>query len=200
MITLDGISENIIVEVIIIIVSFLISKFFPTLMGKKEVINKEHNFDILKLAIFLTSISILNLILNLSFWDNQQLTILFTLLSMVFGGATVYIYNNQCPACKKFIRAKRKIDEKEIRKYTKEIPYQPLRIIKYSNGRIKKREPWRNKKTRTEKWEIKQEFYKCNFCEHEWDSGQIDKPTFIEKEAHKVINTDEKDPEEQDFY
>ncbi len=200
MITLDGIYENIIVEVLIIGGSFLISKFFPTLMGKKEPINKEHNFDILKLAIFLTSIAILNLILNLSFWNNQQLTILFTLLSMGFGIATVYIYNNQCPACKKFIGAKKIVDSKIIREFKKEIPYQPMKVWKFSNGRIKRKEPFGKKKIRTEKWQTKQEFYECNHCKTQWDSGQMNVPLVIEKESHIVINTNERDPDEPSLY
>jgi hypothetical protein len=200
MISLDNIFENIIAEVIVLGLSALLSIFLPNLFKKEECIPKEKKFDMLKVLIFLTSISVLNLILNLSFWENQKLTILFTLLSIGFGISSTYVYSNQCPLCKKFIGAKNKIDEKKIKEYTKEIPYQPLRVIKYSNGRVKKREPWGHKKTRTEKWETKQEFYRCNFCKHEWDSGQIDKPIFIEKEAHKIINTNERDPEEQDFY
>ena len=200
MISLDSIFENIIAEIIVLGLSFIISIFLPNLFKKDENVSKENNFDMLKLLIFLTSISILNLILNLSFWNNQNLTILFTLLSIGFGVSSGYIYNAQCPSCKKFIRAKRKINEKTIKEYTKNIPYQPLKVVKYSNGKVKKKEPWGSKKMRTEKWETKQEFYKCNFCNHEWDSGHIDKPTFVEKEAHKIINTNERDPEEQDFY
>lgn len=198
MISLDSIYENIIAEIIVFILSYVLVNFLPGIFKKNE--HKVKNFDFLKLSIFLTSIFILNLILNISFWDNQNFTILFTLLSMVFGISSWYIYNAQCPACKKFIGAKNKIDEKKIKEYTKEIPYQPLRIIKYSNGRVKKREPWGNKKTRIEKWETKQEFYRCNFCRHEWDSGQIDNPVFREKEAHKIINTNKRDPEDPSVY
>ncbi len=124
MISLDNILENIIAEIIVLGLSFIFSIFLPSLFKKGENISKEKNFDILKLTIFLTSISVLNLILNLSFWNNQNLTILFTLLSIGFGVLSSFIYNAQCPACKKFIRAKRKIDERKIREYTKKIQFQ----------------------------------------------------------------------------
>lgn len=200
MISLDSIYENIIAEIIVLGLSLLLSNILPILFKKEEKITKGREFDILKLAIFLTSISILNLILTMSFWNNQELTILFTLLSIGFGISSVYIYNNQCPACKKFIRAKKKIDENIIKEFSKEIPYQPMKVWKYSNGRIKKKEQFGNKKTRAEKWQTKQEFYECNYCKYQWDSGQVDTPIFIEKESHNIINTNERDPNEQDFY
>lgn len=196
MVSLDSIFENILAEVVVLGVSFLFSKFLPTLFKKEKGITKDKGFDMLKLAIFLTSISVMNLILNMSFWNNQELTVLFTLLSLGFGISSVYIYNNQCPSCKKFIGAKNKIDEDIIKEFTKEIPYQPMKIWKYSNGRIKKRKPFGKRRRRIEKWQTKQEFYNCNHCKHKWDSGHMDVPIFIEKEAHQIINTTERDPEE----
>lgn len=196
MVSFNGIFENIIAELIVVAFSFLISKFFPYLISKKEKVSVSKNFDFLKLAVFLTTISILNLILNLSFWDNNNLTILLTLLSIGFGFSTYYIYENQCPACKKFIRAKKKIDEKIIKEYEKRIPYQPLKIYKYSNGKIWKKEPFGERKNRIEKWQTKQKFYECNYCKHQWDSGQVEEPSFIEKESHKVENTGKRDPSE----
>ena len=199
MITLDSIFENIIAELVVSAFSLLVSIFIPKLLRKEAEDKNAFKVDPLSIAIFLSLISIINLIFNLSFWNNQNLTILFTLSSVLFGYFTYYVYENQCPSCKRFIKAKKKIDEKTLKEYTKEIPYQPQRIIKYSNGRIKKREPWGKKKIRIEKWERVQRFYECNFCQYKWDSGQIDIPIFIEKESHKVINTNEKDPEEPSF-
>ncbi len=200
MISLNNIYENIIAEVIIGVISWVLSKFLPFLFKKEESLTKHKTFDMLNISILLTSISVLNLILSISFWkDKQELTILFTLLSIAFGIASFYIYNNQCPACKKFIGVKKKIDEKTFKEFTKKIPYQPMKVWKYSNGQIKKKEPFGNKKVRIEKWQTKQEFYECSNCKHKWDSGQKDVPIFIEKEVHQVINTGERDPNEPSF-
>ena len=199
MITLDSIFENIIAELIVVILSLVIPKIY-SIYSKKENTLQVNSFDMLNAGIFLTSISILNLIINLSFWNNQKLTVLFTLLALGFGVSTGYIYNNQCPACKRFIRAKKKIDEKIIKEYTKEIQYQPMKIWKYSNGRIKKKEPSGSKKIRIEKWQTKQEFYECPHCKNKWDSCHVEVPLIIEKEVHTAINTREQDPEEPTIY
>lgn len=200
MINLDNIYENIIAEIIVLGLSSFISIFLPNLFKKENNILKENKFDMLKLLIFLTSISILNLILNISFWNNNQLTILFTFLSIGFGVSSFYVFNGQCPSCKRFIGVKKKIDEKIIKEFEKEIPYQPMKVWKYSNGQIKKREPFGNRKIRTEKWQTKQYFYECANCKYKWDSGQKDIPVFIEKEAHQIINTGERDPNEPTLY
>ncbi len=198
MVTLDDIIGNALAEVLIFGLSFVLSNIFPALFEKRKV--EWDKVDALKISIFLLLVSVVNLILNISFWNNQNLMILFTLLSVAFGISTVYIFENQCPYCKKFIDAKNKIGEEVEKEFTKKIPYQPMKIIKYSNGRVKKSYPFGKKKTRIEKWERKTEFYKCNYCEKEWDSGQKDHVIFVEKERHNIINTREKDPEEPSFY
>lgn len=200
MITLDNIFENVIAQIIVLGLSSLVGIFFPKLIRKEEKENDAFKVDPLSITIFLTLVFVINFVLNLSFWENQKLTIFFTLGGIVFGFGSYLIYENQCPSCKRFIKAKNKVGEDRIREYTKKIPYQPMKVIKYSNGRIKEKEPFGKKKIRTEKWESKKEFYKCNFCSHEWDSGQIEIPLFREKEEHKVIHTNEKDPEEPSFY
>ena len=200
MITLDSIAGNIIAEIIFSGLSYLISLFIPKLLRKQDKEKSAFKVDPLSIGIFLTLISVINLVLNISFWNNQKLTTLFALTSLLFGGLTYYIYDNQCPSCKRFIRAKNKIGEEVAKEFTKEIPYQPMKIIKYSNGRIKKSYPFGKRKVRTEKWERKTEFYKCNCCGYNWDSGQKDHPIFIEKERHDIVNTSERDPEEPTFY
>lgn len=196
MINLDSIIEKILVQIIVMTLSAIPTIILPNI--KKRRIS-EFEFDVLKTAIFFSLISILNLILNMSFWKNQDLNVLFTLLSLLFGGISYYIYQNRCPECKKFIGAKKQIDEKIIDEFEKKIPYQPLRVYKYSNGEIKHKEPFGKKKIRIEKWKTEQKFYECNHCKHKWDSGYIKTPIFIEKESHSVIKTREKDPNELEF-
>ena len=192
MISLDSIYENVIAEVAGIVISILISKFAPNLIKKEEIKNRK--FDALNVAILLASISIFNLILNISFWNIPQLTTLFTILSFVFVILVPYIYNNQCPSCKKFIGAKKRIDSKIINKFTREYKYQPMKIWLYSNGNIWKKEPVGKEKTRIENWITKQEFYECNHCRYNWDSGHID-INLDEKSRPKpeVVKTNEKD-------
>src|SRR3989339_724933 len=135
-----------------------------------------------------------------SIYENIIAEIVVFLLSLFLSKFLPTLYNNQCPACKRFIKAKKRIDEKIIKEFIKEIPYQPMKVWKYSNGKIKKKEPFGDKKTRTEKWQTKQEFYECNHSKHQWDSGHVDTPVFIENESHKVISTNEKDPDEPSIY
>ena len=117
MITLDSILENIIAEIIIIIVSLMVSVFLPKLIRKDKALVK---YDPLSIAIFIELISILNLILNLSFWNKSELNVFLILVSIVLGYLIYYIYDKQCPSCKKFIRAKKRIDAKTIIEFTRD--------------------------------------------------------------------------------
>lgn len=197
MLSLDSIYENLIAELIGIGVSSLIIKFSPNLLGKEKTISERNKFDALKLSLFLTSFSIFNLILNISFWNKPQLTTLLTLLSFALGFTSIYIYHNQCPVCKRFIGAKKRIDQQIIKEFKMEKKYQPMKIWLYSNGQIWKKEPIGSEKIRIENWITKQEFYECNYCKNRWDSGQIninlDKNT---KSPHTLIKTHRKDPNE----
>ncbi len=190
MISLDSIFENVIAELIIIISSFIISVFIPKLISK---VKSKEKIDPLSVALFLELISISNLILNLSFWNKANLTVFLTLTSMALGYLIYYIYNNQCPSCKKFIRAKSMTDDKLIKKFTREKAYQPMKEYRYSNGEFWKEEKDGKEKTRTEHYEIRHQFYKCNFCGFNWNSGQFEKCT-DEPIKPRIINTNKKDP------
>ncbi|KAB2947542.1 MAG: hypothetical protein MPEBLZ_03720 [Candidatus Methanoperedens nitroreducens] len=199
MITLDNILENIIAEIIVLILSFIAAIFLPKLIKKDKDEKPIVKYDPLSIAIFFELIIISNLILNLSFWKNSDLTVFLTLVLIVLGYLIIYIYNEQCPSCKKFIRAKKKIDDKIIRKFKRERKYQPMEITLYSNGNVWKKKPIGKEKTRTENWITKQEFYGCCYCGHKWDSGLLD-VNLDEKTRpeNKVIQTDKKDPNQ--FY
>lgn len=198
MITLDGIFENLIAELIVVVISFLSSRFMPPLIFGREEIETSVKYDPLKISIFLAVLSVFNLILNLSFWNNQNLMMLFTLLSLVFVALTVYIYNNQCPSCKKFINAKKRTDAKIIKKFKKSWKYQPRKIYRYTNGATWKEVPIGKEKSRDENWITRQEFYKCAFCKHEWDSGHFD-VNLDEKTRPRpeIINTDKHEPPQE---
>ena len=195
MITLDGILENIFAEIIVLVVSFIVSVFLPNLIRNDKDEKAIVNYDPLSIAIFFESILILNLILNLSFWKNSDITTFFTLVLMLLTFLIKYIYDKQCPSCKKFIRVKQKIDDITIKEFKRDWKYQPMKILLYSNGNVWKKKPVGKEKTRTENWITKQEFYKCSFCEHKWDSGHFD-VNLDEKTRpqHEKIRTDEKDP------
>lgn len=195
MITLDSILENIFAQIIVLVVSFIVSVFLPKLIKRDTNKTAIVKYDPLSIAIFFEFILIFNLILNLSFWKNSDLTAFFTLVLMLLTILIKYIYDKQCPSCKKFIRAKQRIDDKTIKKFTLGWKYQPMKIWLYSNGNVWKKKPIGKEKTRTENWITKQEFYKCSICEHKWDSGHfdinLDEKTRPQPEE---IQTDEKDP------
>ena len=201
MITLDSILENIIAEIVILVVSFLVYVFVPNLIRKDNAEKDKTKYDPLSIALFLELISISNLILNLSFWNKSELTVFLALVSIAFGYLIYYIYDNQCPSCKKFIRAKKKIDDKIIKEFTREWKYQPERTLLYSNGKVWKKEPVGKEKTRNENWITKQEFYECNYCGYKWDSGHfnvnLDEKTRQKSEV--IIQTDKKDPNEPSY-
>ena len=92
MITLDGILENIIAEIVILVVSFLAYVFVPNLIRKDNAEKVKTKYDPLSIAIFIESISISNLILNLSFWNKTELTIFLTLVFMALGCLIYYLY------------------------------------------------------------------------------------------------------------
>lgn len=195
MINLDNIYENIIAEIVVLGISFLISKFAPNLIHKEKVIKNESKFDIFNIIIFFTSVSIFNLILNLSFWNKSQLTVFLTLLSVALFYLSIYIYNNQCPSCKKFIRAKKRVNNIIIKEFTRPYKYQPIKIWLYSNGEIWKKKSVGEEKTRIENWVTKQEFYECNYCKYKWDSGHFD--INLDKKTRpkpEVIHTDKNPP------
>ena len=199
MISLDSIFENIVAEIFGIILSLLISYFGVDVLGKKKTTKK---FDTLKISIFFTLVFVFNLILNLSFWNNSQWTIFLTLGSL--GGFLLsgYIYSHQCPSCKKFIHAKKKIDDKVIKEFKRAYKYQPFKVFLYSNGNIWKKEPVGRELTRDENWITKQEFYECNHCNYRWDSGLFDMNLDEETRPNpklETINTNEKDPNEMNF-
>ena len=106
-----------------------------------------------------------------------------------------YIYDKQCPSCKKFIRVKQKINDITIKEFKRDWKYQPMKILLYSNGNVWKKKPIGKEKTRTEDWITKQEFYKCSVCEHKWNSGHFD-VNLDEKTRpqHEKIRTDKTDP------
>src|SRR3989304_283144 len=93
---------------------------------------------------------IIVLILYLSFWKNSDLTVFLALVLMLLGYLIIYIYNEQCPSCKKFFKAKKRIDNTIIEKFTRDWKYQPMKITLYSNGNVWKKEPVGKEKTRTE--------------------------------------------------
>lgn len=195
MITLDAILENIIVEILISISSLMVSIFLPKLIRKdKKAIVK---YDPLSIAIFIESFLIFNLIANISFWGKFESNTFLILVSIIFGCLTYYIYNQQCPSCKKFIRAKKRIDSKVIKEFTRDWKYQPMKIWLYSNGNVWKKKSIGNEKTRTENWIIRQDFYECSFCGYKWDSGHydvnLDKKT---RPKHEEIRTDKRDPDQ----
>ncbi len=195
MINLDSILENIIAEIIVAMLSFMASVFLSKLKRKDKDEKVIVKYDPLSIAIFFESFLFFNLILNLSFWKNSDLTVFLVLVLMGLGYVLMYIYDNQCPSCKKFIKAKKRIDAKTIKEFTSDWKYQPMKIWLYSNGEVWKQKPLGKEKTRTEKWITKQEFYECNYCGYKWDSGHFD-VNLDEKTRPKPeeIQTDKKDP------
>ena len=189
--------ENIIAELVVSVLSLIISILVPRLMRKK---GGEKRFDPLSVALFLELVSLSNLILNLSFWNIPSLNVFLVLVSLAFGYLIYYIYVNQCPSCKRFIRAKKRIDDKTIKEFVREWRYQPMKVWLYSNGRVWKEKPVGEEKTRPERWITKQEFYECNFCGFRWDSGHFD----VNLDANtrpqpETVQTDKKDPNEYSF-
>ena len=69
----------------------------------------------------------------------------------------------------------------------------------YTNGKVWKEEPDGKEKTRTEHWETRQHFFKCNYCPCLWDSGHFN-VNADEEIKHRIINTNKKDPNEPSFY
>lgn len=201
MISLDSIYENIIAEVIVLGISFLISKISPAILRKEESSRPKKTFDILNLGIFLTSVAIINLILNISFWNKPQLTVFLTLATIALAISTGYVYHNQCPNCKRFIKARKVVEGRIIKNFTRDYKYQPMKIWHYSNGNIWKKEPIGQEKIRTENWVTKQEFYECSHCKHTWDSGHFD-VNLDEKTRpqNHHIKTDKIDPNEPSLY
>ena len=126
---------------------------------------------------------------------NPDLNVFLILVLIGLGISIIYIYENQCPSCKKFIKAKKRIDDKTIREFKRDWKYQPMEITLYSNGEVWKKKPVGKEKTRTENWITKQEFYECCYCGYKWDSGHFD-VNLDEKTRpeNKVIQTDKKDP------
>lgn len=195
MINLDSILEGIFVEIIVTIGSFIVTVFLPKLKRKDRDEKVIVKYDPLSIAIFFESFLFFNLIYNLSFLKNSDLTVFLVLVLMGLGYVLMYIYDNQCPSCKKFIKAKKRIDAKTIKEFTKDWKYQPMKIWLYSNGEVWKQKPLGKEKTRTENWITKQEFYECNYCGYKWDSGHFD-VNLDEKTRPKPeeIQTDKKDP------
>ncbi len=195
MITLDNILENIFAEIIVLIISFIVSIFLPKLIRKDKDEKAKIKYDPLIIAIFFGLFSIFNLILNLSFWNIPNLTLFLIFVLFVLGYSIKYIYDEQCPSCKQFIKAKKKINAKTIKEFKRDWKYQPMKIWLYSNGEVWKQKPVGKEKTRTENWITKQEFYECNYCGYKWDSGHFD-VNLDEKTRPKPeeIQTDKKDP------
>lgn len=195
MISLDSIYENIIAEIIVLILSSICAILLPKLFEKEK---SNIKFDPLSVAIFIESIFVINLIINLSFWNNQKLTVLLTLFSIVFGYIIAYIYEHQCPSCKKFIKARKIIEKKTVKEFTKPFKYQQKKVLLYSNGKVWKNIPLGKEETRMENWVTKQIFYECNYCNHKWDSGHIDE-NLDKKTRPKPIRekTNKKDPNKQ---
>lgn len=200
MVTLDSIFENVIAEILILAAAFLISKFAPNLINKGDAIKKERKFDILNIAFFLTSLSIFNLILSISFWNRPDLNMFLIFSSFVLVYVTIYIHNNQCPSCKKVLRAKKVVDKKIINEFKRPFKYRLEKIWLYSNGEMWKRKYVGKEKTRIENWITKQEFYECRHCLHKWDSGHFD--VNLDEETRpqpEYIQTDKKDPTTNSF-
>jgi hypothetical protein len=198
MIDLNTIFGNVIVELIILVVSFVISflqKFFSEdVKIKKKEISKRLKFDPLSLSIFLSIVALGNLILNISFWSIQSLTVFFTLCLIVFGYGTVHIFQNQCPACKRFIKVKN-LEKDDIKETKKKKVIQPRKIHLYSNGEVWKREPMGKPKTIYERHIKGKNFFECRVCGHKWSEHVDDN---LDKEDRtrydKVIRTNKKDP------
>lgn len=196
MITLDSIIENIIVEIVVGILSFIASIFLPKIMRRDKDEKAIVKYDPLNIAIMLESFAFINFILNISFWNNSNLTVFLAFSLIILGALIIFIYNEQCPSCKKFIGAKKRIDRKDI-KFTRDWKYQPKKIWLYSNWRVWKEKPIGKEKTRTEHWVTRQDFYECNYCGYKWDSGQHDINLDIEtRPKNEIIKTREKDPNE----
>jgi len=194
MVSLDGITENLIAEAIVLLCSYLFGKFGLNLISNKNE-NIKSEFNILNLSIFLSILSIGNFILNLSFWKNQNLTLFLTLISVIFIAGTIYIYNNQCPNCKKIFWAKKILETKTIKKFTQPYKYRDKKVHLYTNGEVYKKEEIGKEKNRIENWETKQDFFQCRFCNYMWDSGQYDINLDLNSRPKpKIIKTNKRDP------
>ena len=73
-----------------------------------------------------------------------------------------------------------------------------MKVYLYSNGEEWKREADGKERTRIEHWEIRQRFFKCNYCGYEWDSGHFEICT-DEPIKPRIIKTNKKDPDENSF-
>ena len=66
MVALDGLFEKIIVEIVGILFSSLLAIFIPKILRKEEKEKSAYKINPLSIAIFLTLVSVINFILNMS--------------------------------------------------------------------------------------------------------------------------------------
>jgi hypothetical protein len=190
MMNLQSVVEGIISSLIATIISGGAVCLFSIIFGKNKILSgmqnaKFHIFNINPFGLGLFATSFFTILSIFSFylrWENTPYLITITIFIWM---STVWIYHDQCPNCNKIF--KKKHIHSEVMKEEK-IPHQYYDEILYlyTDGTIKDREQGKKKKTWVEIVRTIKDHYRCNDCDHNWDSS-LKRVTINESDRPKPI-------------
>ncbi|VVB79959.1 Uncharacterised protein [uncultured archaeon] len=168
------------------LVGFLIYK-----TGKKSTLLKDpnktgfefSNFTPFSFGVIVTSFFVVLSGFSFYFqWENMPY--LVTIAILVWMG-TIWIYNDQCPKCKKIFKkehVRREIISEERIPHT----YYDKILYLYTDGNVKDTQSGKKKKTWTEIVRVVKDHFSCRGCGHNWNSS-IKRITVNESDRPKPI-------------
>ena len=201
---LQNILEGIISSLVATVISGFIVFLYSKSKGKgKLMIGKSHKkLDISKInafAVFLFITSFFVVISAFGFYYEWEKFPYLIFITILLGFLTAFIYNNQCPKCKKILTkdlTKKDVLKEEERPYY----YRTAKVYLYTDRTERNRE-YSEEKKRMETWRTEKEHYKCRKCHHIWAKifeRNLDEST--RPKIHKTIMTRDRNPNEVDVF
>jgi len=187
------------------IIVFIFNKFIGKRKYKDESLESETktNFGSFFKNPFLISLFITSFFVVLTFfsivysWTTYNY-IYLTIAASIFGIITFFIYENQCPNCKRIFH--KKLINKEILKDEKRpYYYRDLTIYLYSDGSEKERRYTGEEKIRMETWRTEKEFYECTSCHHKWDKISERNLDIDSRPEPNIVRTKIKPPNDYEY-
>ena len=197
---LEGIISGLIATAISGFIVFLYSKS----KGKnKLMVGKSHKkFDISKInafAVFLFITSFFAVISAFGFYYEWEKFPYLIFITILLGFLTAFIYNNQCPKCKKiFVRNTHEpeIIKEEKRKHT----HVPSTTYLYSDGTFKNRKVNNRKEKIMETVRTQRDNFSCRSCGHKWKSSAYERNLDAKNRPRSnIVRTRHKNPDDSIF-
>ena len=174
-----NIIENTISGIIVFVISSIITFIFYKIFGKRKEKDTpsedKYKTDIppyfknpFLISLFITSLLFVLTIFFAIYSPTLYYHLYLVMGALIFVMITYWIYENQCPNCKKIFH-KKLINKETLKEEKRPYRYRDETIYYYSDGSEKERKFTGPLKTIMETIRTEKEYYECTSCHHKWD-------------------------------